>query len=446
MKAIMPTQIDPNCFCSQEITTTEGTKVNMVKFPVINPYTGDIVTKVMNVTHINSLHLNNCYPALAQSSECKIGDNFLKGAVGLVDLSLEGLGWWSDEKLNKSGTPTEIGLHREGIRSIGNSFLEGCINLKSVDMWNMPRLESIGDNFLKGCNFDWVDLPEYIDVTGATSTYNVPTITTTQTAVESKIWYGYNCTTAYNTATQSTGGWQTIIGQSTTVQNGANSAFYYDEDEGKAKNVELGTVSLSNLCTTNEGKITLDIKGGTTKTIKAENLISIAVGNTTDITVGANFLKGCTNLVYVELDGLTNVTSIGDDFMSGCTSLLFFEFISTAALNNVATIGKNFMQGCTSLRSVSLFRLKKLTTAGDNFLAGCTKLKGVILPFVFGDAITPFTLGSNPFDGSLVRRGSTIWAFGKGEAEAYQNATTWANVKDIIKSPLDWDNVEETLQ
>ena len=222
------------------------------------------------------------------------------------------------------------------------------------------------------------------------------------------------------------------------IINGVNNAIYKDPTTEETTSIVLSPVTLSKLATTAEGNITFDVfegTGGQTKeiTIPAENLYSLEIGDllnpSTETKIPDNFLKGCTNLTDIVLDGCTDVTEIGNDFMSGCENLAFFDLISTAPLYQVTKIGDNFMQGCKNLRSVSLYSCGKLQTVGKNFLDSCPTLIQLALPFGYGNDVQsvypePITIGEGAFGNNTFSRvGSTIYACGTNQAEAYKATT-----------------------
>ena len=87
-----------------------------------------------------------------------------------------------------------------------------------------------------------------------------------------------------------------------------------------------------------------------------------------------DFLRSCSQLVSVNMSGLTAVTSIGGSFCYGCSSL---TSVNMSGLTAVTSIGGTFCYRCSSLTSVNMSGLTAVTSIGDTFCYQCSSLTSV---------------------------------------------------------------------
>jgi hypothetical protein len=94
------------------------------------------------------------------------------------------------------------------------------------------------------------------------------------------------------------------------------------------------------------------------------------------ISIGNNFLDGCSNLIKIDLSPLSNVVSLGQAFLADCSSL---EEINLKPLSKVKIIKNGFLDSCSSLNIIDLTPLSNITSINSYFLSNCSGLININL-------------------------------------------------------------------
>ena len=92
--------------------------------------------------------------------------------------------------------------------------------------------------------------------------------------------------------------------------------------------------------------------------------------------IGNSFLDKCSSLIEIDLTSLSKVELIGDNFLYECSSL---TKIDLTQLLNIVSIGNSFLLGCSSLTEIDLTQLSKIKLIGNSFLYRCSSLSGINL-------------------------------------------------------------------
>ncbi len=93
-------------------------------------------------------------------------------------------------------------------------------------------------------------------------------------------------------------------------------------------------------------------------------------------TVGDDFLRGCSELLSLDITTLSNVTVLGAFFVADCPRLAALDL---APFANVTKLASGFLCGCAGLAGLNLSPLSRLTHVPSYFLCGCAALRNLDL-------------------------------------------------------------------
>ena len=164
------------------------------------------------------------------------------------------------------------------------------------------------------------------------------------------------------------------------------------------------------------------------------------------VSIGQKAFYGCSNLLNVNFEDLTNLTTLGTYVFHNCSKLQ-----GDVSLPSLTSIGQGAFRSCSKLETVS--NLGNITQlSGDSYngtFDGCTSLKSVVLP----ETIT--TIGRRSFYGctslkTLICKATTPPTISNTDAfqnvtfniiyvplesvDAYKSATIWTNYASKIQA------------
>lgn len=82
--------------------------------------------------------------------------------------------------------------------------------------------------------------------------------------------------------------------------------------------------------------------------------------------------SGCTKLIYLNFESLTQLASFGSKVFENCTALA-----SVKLVGNITQLTEGLFRGCNGLKTVDLSSLRKLTSIGVESFADCTELQSI---------------------------------------------------------------------
>ena len=405
--------IDPNVLCAQYDETKSEYFIELSDDETNNTY--KVYTK--DIVNVN---INNAIPTTT------IGDNFLCGCSKLKD---------SDLKL--------YGL--KNIEEVGSNFLNGCSLLEELDLSFLTKLETIGNNFLNNDNslkrvwlpvLESKDIPELND--GKTEQQG------TSYLKDSTQLHALYCGSMELANKYKDANWGEIthtsisktIALSDIMFIAPNYIYYYSEAEQTNKitqlkdDIPLYMFRNDDVKQENHYFNFPTVNGDDKLHVKAADIQGLYLGAASDNKINSDFLAFCTNLTYVNFEGLTEVTEINDFFMHNDAKLQRIDGLNN--MTKVKRIGGDFLTGCSSVKTVDLGHMAKLELIELNFLTRCTSVTSLFIP-----AVVPTKTGivrfSSGFDeGVLVGRDEHIYVYGNN------STTVNASIK-LYKASEDWE-------
>ena len=159
------------------------------------------------------------------------------------------------------------------------------------------------------------------------------------------------------------------------------NSMVYDPGDGTDVEVILeDNMDVRQLCswsdnyvfTTKDGQ-TITFSEAQRANIKSLKITSVKDGTTT---LGHYFLRLCKNMTYLDISGLSEITTILGQFCVGCYAL---KSIDMSKLTKITVIGDSFFNGASRLTEVKLPASCPIKTIGNYFLENCGALKSIDL-------------------------------------------------------------------
>lgn len=139
--------------------------------------------------------------------------------------------------------------------------------------------------------------------------------------------------------------------------------------------------------------------------------------NETVTALRPHLFNGCTNLKYI---GLPKVANVSDSLLANCKSLVDCDFASAT------TLYSSVFNGCSSLARLDF---PVLASIHSGVFANCTSLTQLIIRTA--DRVA--TLGGNCFTNTPIASGSGYIYVQDGLVEQYKSATNWSVYASQIK-------------
>ncbi|MCF0227435.1 MAG: leucine-rich repeat protein, partial [Malacoplasma sp.] len=292
----------------------------------------------------NIEELENINICLCDTPTADINEDFLSGAINMVEADISGLSVYDGSdghKISKNAFKNSYKLEKLNIGSMSTDAFAGvatdydfaCYNWngQAVPPSNMNKgIEVIGDNAL---------------------------------ALVNKYEYLFDATAP--------GKYRHLVTENDCIVLEENSNNVTKEIEVEDK------TDLDKLVSEYGGPMNFRYKGDTSYTsVVVKNIRSVSIKKEVDATATCNdFLGGILYSSSLDLSGLTKIKTIGSDFIRGyglyANALQSIDFNPLA---NVTDIGDGFLGDCTTLKQLNFNPMKNLETIGTNFLYNCTNL------------------------------------------------------------------------
>ena len=303
----------------------------------------------------------------------------------------------------KSPTKSGKGLQREinkddvnniiiksigtGVESVDDNFLNGFINISSIDISSLSTVTSIGTSLLHNCdNLTEVNLGSLNKTILPTDSESFATENKDAACYKKGIKFIYP-----DDENTDLWIWEKFIDNNSKespyrkINASFNGMLYGGEKIVLENNIdprlyttywyvspESGGYYTRTYKRKNGDELTIDYKTDWSKLTQ----VFLTSADTSVKTLDGFFMRSCSNITTIDFSGLSSVTDLGGGFLDMCSGL---TEVDLSPLSNVTVIGSYFLELCMKLTSVDLTPLSKVTRIEKNFLAKCIALKTVDL-------------------------------------------------------------------